>query len=452
MKEKQKEIDDNQDDQVRLSPIMGVRPGVYLTWLYSIILIILIFLVLFLPGIRKPGVVLAVKTEPQGAAIRVDGVYMGTAVDKIFVPKGSHVIEAALPGFESVSSTHDIKGRVFGSLFFPKKYPIEFTLTTDDPAASFALAAADFAAWTFGPEPTAAWQIPLSLSEGAYRIGGAENPINEQILAAAARFTVTRAALRDIVRAKMLLDNNGNSPSPVTLFGSVSDILVFLSENSGSAQWLAGLLPPEAASVVEKSDWYKKEGGESDVLFPERGQRRVEVGGLSFFEILGKEEMGGFYTTENPVPTTIFENFRNSHSPLPTPYSLLPTPFSEFPARDEIVVVSWLEAEAFCKWLTAQLPSSMSGEMEVRLPTEAEWVYAAHAGIKIADDLWEWGSDPYAPLQFKAPDYAIRAVGSPEKLLITQDIIAVKRASLPPEFSSPFVTFRPVIAPKNSGF
>ncbi|MDR0300907.1 MAG: SUMF1/EgtB/PvdO family nonheme iron enzyme [Treponema sp.] len=420
-----------------MKPIMGIRPGVYLSVLYSIILLVILFFFLVFPGLKNPGSKLVVITEPQGAAIRVDGVYMGTAKDKIFVSKGPHLLEVILPGFETESIDAQIPGRTFGSLFFPRRYMVEITFKTDDPsgaiahafAHAFAQAAADFAAWSFAGEPTATWQIPLSLSEGAYRTG-ANNPSAAQILTAAARFTATRAALRDIVRAKMLLDNNGLSPSVAGIFGSVSDILVFLSENPGSAGWLTGLLPAESTAMIKASDWYKKEAASlpNPALQERAGERRLNLAGLSFTSV------SNFMICESAVPQAVFETFLN-----------------ENPEWRQESGASWFAAAEFCKKLTNRLPSSMAG-MEVRLPTEAEWEYAAAAGaIKMGEGSWEWCADPFAPLQFiKASVEAVQAVGSPERSL--RSSVDSSRTSLPPDFSSPSVSFRPVIVEKDSGY
>jgi gamma-glutamyl hercynylcysteine S-oxide synthase len=424
------------DDIVKLKPIMGIRPGVWLFALYSVILLVILFLFLVLPGLRNPGAEIVLITEPQGAALRVDGVYMGTAKDKIFVPEGVHTLSAALPGFDYETVKVKIPGRVFGSLFFPLRINVEFNLKTSDPSGAFAESAVDFAEWSFAGEPTATWQIPLSISEGAYRTGQIiDNQTAAQILTSASRFTATRAAMRDIVRAKMLMDNKGLSPSPASAYGSVSDILAFLSENPGSANWLFGLLPAEAAAMVKASDWYKKEAASLAEQKPAQRSwtARLNLAGLSFSGVTN------FMISESAVSQAAFENF-----------------LKENPAWSEIGA-SWFAASEFCRQLTSRLPPSMAG-MEVRLPTEAEWELAAETGVikpgeGAANGMggWEWCADPFAPLRFiKADANAVKMVGSPERSL--RSSIDSSRASLPPEYSSPNVSFRPVIAEKNSGY
>jgi len=470
---KQNEI----DDSVKLKPVMGMCPGVWLTVLYSCILLVILFFLLVFPGLVKGGAVLSVKTEPMGAAVRINGVYMGTSANRIFLPKGSYTVEAVLPGFEKAGAIHEIPRRIFGSLFFPLRIKIELTLTASDPAGAFALEAADFAAWSFGPEPTAAWQIPLSLSEGAYRAGPSGDPAMREILEAASRFTVTRAGLRDLVRAKILTDNHGLSPS-ASLTRSFSDLLLFLSENPGSAELLAGLLPQEPAALLNSSDWLKNKSPSFTVqslaasvtaaAFP----AQLELAGLRFraipaadisnstpsaFGFLHDASIGNFMVCETPVPRSLFETFVNENPVWKeglTDY--YPEQISVYPSdtfgREIITGVTWYAAEAFCAWLTGRLPASLAG-MEVRLPTEAEWEFAADSGIPgMGEGGWEWCADPFAPLQFiKAPPAAIQAVGSPERALRGKTSSSGgQRASLPPEFSSPFVSFRPVIAQRGN--
>ncbi|WP_461256180.1 formylglycine-generating enzyme family protein [Treponema sp. R80B11-R83G3] len=440
---------------VKFKPFYGIRPGVYLTVLYSFILLLILFFLLLYPGLKNPGAVLIVKTEPAGAAVRIDDVYRGVAGSKIPISKGNHTIEAVMPGFESQSAVHEIPARYFGSLFFPLRYKVEFTLNTQDPVAAFAYYASDYATWTFAGEPTASWQIPMSLSEGAYRTGYAKdsNDDMQQMLIAASGFAVTKAAVRDLIRAKILLDNCGNAPSPVALVNSISGIFAFLSENPGAAKWLSQVLPREQASIVESSDWFKKQPKVANSGFtasfkikPSAPTGSQRLAGVNFIRF-----SSGFMISETPVSRSLFETFLDENPQWreqQTDY--FPQEISSYPweiDKNIITGVTWYAAQAFCEWMALRLPQTAG--MEVRLPTEVEWSIAAQNIDNMKNIGWEWCYDPYSPLQIAAVSHqAKQLVGSPERSLRGRQTAnsAETRASLPPDLSSPIVTFRIVIS------
>jgi len=454
---KPKPDEENSDIQVKLKPIMGIRPGVYLTVLYSFILLFIMFFLLLYPGLKNPGSMIIVSTKPQGAAVRVNDIYMGVSGSRIFVPKGTQTIEVVMPGFKSQSADHEIPGRVFGSRFFPRLFKLEYTLKPADPspegiAAAFALYAADFAAWTFAGEPTSAWQVPMSLSEGASRIGQNADEAREElndILKAASRFTVTKAALRDLIRAKILLDNNGNAPSPVTLAGSAYDALAFISENRSGAAAIFDLLPKETQKIIMDSKWFDSLDKQLSLGTGAAGPiRRLSVSGLNFTST----KLSDVMISETPVPRSLFEDFLNQNPEWKehkTDY--FPDEISGMPEidRNSVTGITWYAAEAFCKWLSLR---AASPNMEIRLPTENEWFLSSFDINSMRTSIWEWCIDPYAPigLEINASPKAIKAVDSPERSLRGRSITASgeTRASLPPDLSSPFVTFRPVYAPK----
>ena len=476
-------MSENDNTEVKLKPFLGIRPGVYLTFIYGTILLIILFFLLLRPGIANPGGVLSVRTEPWGAAVWVDGVYFGASPADIFVRQGQRQIEVRLPGFNPQETEASVRGRVFGSLFFPARTEIHLTLFSPDPAAAFIAEASDFAAWTFAGVPTAAHQIPLSLSEGAYRHGqaaAASQTVRESMedtIAAAARFAVTQTALRDLIRAKTLLDNGGLSPSPLSLLSSAQSAIGFLDANPAAALWLAGLLDGQAQTAVAVSNWHAEAArSQAAAAVPQTaGAGTLLAGGLTFRQMPGGEVSGvnfpsgtiveSFYISETVISSSAWALFlaqnpdwRQENSPhliaqgLVREGYLQPLTIPGAPAFG-VSAVSWYAAAAFCAWLSGLLPPQYSG-WEVRLPTEAEWETAARAGAITPGTFWEWNKDPFAPLSFfSSPASSIPALGSPERSLRGGSwvnpfgsVSIETRASLPPSFSSPFVSFRPVIA------
>jgi hypothetical protein len=486
------------DDRVRLKPVLGIRPGVYLAALYGLVILLVLYFILLHPGITRPGAVVVFTSEPWGAAIRVDGIYAGSSPCRVFVPKGRRDIEVVLPGFTPERIEAEIPGRVFASLLFPRRFPLYTKLNASEPLKPLRIASSEFAAWSFGPEPTASWQIPMVLSEGVYRAGSA-SVYERGILAAAARFAVTRAGLRDLVRAKNLSANGGNAASPLSLIRSVSDIVSFLDSNPNTALWLADTLPQEPSGTLISSSWYQNQlaghiiyenlsdaPGESDRrLDPPFPQ--IRVAGLMFTGLNGGSLMQGepfphkalmdpFMICSTVVPAPAFADFLDANPQWgPDQREALESRglvTSEYLAGFEMGVgrtisgvsaVSWYAARAYCEWLGTKLPDSLSG-WEVRLPTEAEWEYAVKSAEKwnrkellVRGSAWEWCGNPYSHLPFiSAPPEAISAVGSPEYPLRGGSLLNAvtplgnpeTRASLPPESCSSFVSFRPVIVYK----
>jgi len=88
----------------------------------------------------------------------------------------------------------------------------------------------------------------------------------------------------------------------------------------------------------------------------------------------------------------------------------LPPPFWSEPAfnhpEQPVVGVSWPQAVGYCEWLCTTIGSAATGKT-FRLPTEAEWEYAARGGHEDASALFPWGNDPPQSL----PGYAGRCAG-----------------------------------------
>ena len=78
---------------VKLKPVFGLKPGIYLTVIYGFIVLLGLFLLLIYPGIKNNGMMIHVDTSPGGAVVYVDNIYKGTAPTSFFVEKGNREID-----------------------------------------------------------------------------------------------------------------------------------------------------------------------------------------------------------------------------------------------------------------------------------------------------------------------------------------------------------------------
>jgi formylglycine-generating enzyme required for sulfatase activity len=523
LRKKIKKPEPHDEDRVHLPCLFGIKPGKYLAVLYGLIILLVLFFSLCYPGLSNPGTELLVQSRPWGAAIRIDDIYFGTSPCRIFVPEGKHKITALMPGFIPVERDIEVGGRILGSLFFPKTTEMEFPLKEQSPLASLIERAQDYAAWTFTGEPTESYQIPLALSEGMYRSAPekSENADTEALLKAAARFMVTRAALKDLLRAEFLAKNKGNAASPFSVLDAARFMLNYVQENPAFALALGDLLPDEEAEKLISSSFYPEVWKDSVSSSPartipvSRASSPLTIEGVVFsLEFLANsyvqntafqhtESVGNFMISQDEISFSLWDAFLRENpawgidnladlleKKQVTEEYLQPriaytsmrdflVDYPEYPTP-AVSGVSFFAAQAFCLWLNSKLPVALARDYEVRLPTEAEWEYAAkygeayfgavHAGGPRrmsafyaganndpgARGLWEWCSDYFAPLNYlSAPQDAIKKISSPERSVRggswvnpVGTVIADTRASLPPEMCSPFVGFRVVLAAK----
>ncbi|MDR0409034.1 MAG: SUMF1/EgtB/PvdO family nonheme iron enzyme [Spirochaetaceae bacterium] len=497
--------DTGSQDNVKLPSLFGLRPGVYLTIIYSFVIVVILFFLLVFPGMARRGSVVTFTSEPSGAAVRVDDVFFDTTPCDLFVEEGPRRFDIVMPGFDNFSVEVAAGAGGFASLFFPRRLSVHAELKERAPLAALTLGVNDAAAWSFTGESAAAYQTPLSLSEGVYRSAPRGGEADE-LLKAAARFTSSRAFLKDLLRAKLLADNEGRSPSPLKMVSSVSKILVFMSENPAFTVSVANLLEETAKPLLE-SAWYKK--NIIDEVFPPQTDGSLQtqdppsarfggnllVAGVQFVEVEGgifkaaadfsfEVPVPRYYIAANEVSDSEWSDFLHENPEWGTENAaqlaeggfvdqlyLVKNDSNPVPA---VQGVSWFAAEAYCRWLTSKLGAAFSG-WTARLPTEIEWEYAAKSAAKGLDGgrlknmvpenddtrtastsagLWEWCADPFVPLYFLRADSAsIETVGSPKRSVRggcwinpAGTVTPETRGGLPPYSCSPFVSFRPVIA------
>ncbi|POQ98255.1 hypothetical protein AU468_14185 [Alkalispirochaeta sphaeroplastigenens] len=152
---------------VKLSPLWGVAPGVYVPLLWGLILATALFFLLFFPGIRRYGTVVTIETVPAGASVYIDGVLRGKTPLETFVSAGEREIRAELTGFENATETISFRGRSAGTLVAPLRATVILPFTEADREEIRARAVADFAAWSLGTDPGGQFQHPPVARDGA---------------------------------------------------------------------------------------------------------------------------------------------------------------------------------------------------------------------------------------------------------------------------------------------
>jgi sulfatase modifying factor 1 len=138
-------------------------------------------------------------------------------------------------------------------------------------------------------------------------------------------------------------------------------------------------------------------------------QRLVPIPGGTFLmgQVDGRDEerplhrvrVAAFHLGRCQVTNAEYEVFRHSTGRAMTPFREQAA-FAG-PAQP-VVGVSWFDAVAYCDWLAESLGTRF------RLPTEAEWEFAARGGAE--QRLYPWGNEPV----FERAQYRERWAQAPE--------------------------------------
>jgi len=83
-------ITEDEDNCIELKTVFGIKPGIYMTVYYSIILVLLLFMLLVFPGLKNYGSRISFEGNPDEISVWIDDIYAGTTPFTTFVEKGSH--------------------------------------------------------------------------------------------------------------------------------------------------------------------------------------------------------------------------------------------------------------------------------------------------------------------------------------------------------------------------
>lgn len=451
------EFESVDDIKVKLKPFLGIKPGVYLTWLYGFAVCVILFLLLFLHGIRKNGTVVSINSMPDQAAVYVDGEYAGATPVSVFVPRGDRTIEIRRPFFDPDLQSYKIKGRLFGSLLFPRRMKIESKLDIEGLQALLQAQFTEQSGWALVEHFGATYSPEMVISNSIraiYQAVGTESTVGNiessisQSIYELLRYAISNISseplLGDWLRSLLLVSGGGNMLSPSSTLVALQNII-----NLKQDYRILGLLVPsiavsEAAEEMVGSEWfssfladYRKTVQNIPGARPVYGQN-VDVNGLVFSLVpAGRFSMGAFaqsddryvlpvaassgefYLLKTEVTRRMYRDFVED-DPFWDPDNLerlidngqvsadyLLDWDEEIDADIPVRYVSFYAAQAYCEWLNGNLPAAFR-DYEVRLPSEIEWEWAASGTLNSETDAF--GGDLDGPVA--VPSSFISSAGS----------------------------------------
>lgn len=423
-KKRENAANDPSKIQVKLKPFLGMKPGLYLTIFYAFLVVVVLFLLLVLPGLRRFGSVVAFTTTPPGAAVFVDGRFLGATPLQAFVPAGSHTLELQKPYYDSVERKITIGGRLFGSLFAPRRVEVSATIRIGDLSKLLAGAFAGIGRWALVSTVVPNYQLPPIMShtvrDAVESKGFTDYSALARFLAESARDVHNQFLLRDLLSAEGYLYARGAMATPAALLAMVDGFAQAAQSNPQLVLWAYHSLPSSMQKQVSGTAWFEDlEKGYAEAIgsgAPEVGGTTapaLSIGGIRFVPVpAGRFAMGLERGVKPPLPSN--SGLQLAHRVDVASFSMAATDvtgaqFERFiaanpqwsPARRAELVregradssylstwsstagssypvtfVSYYAAQAYCDWLTSLLPGYLSG-WRVRLPSEAEYEWAA---------------------------------------------------------------------------
>lgn len=125
-----------QDFSVELKPLLGIKPELYLRILFSALVLLVLFILILLPGLKNYGSLITVNSTPNHAALYIDGKYSGQTPLTLFVPAGKRRFKLEYTGVEKNLQEVEVKGRRLFSRFFPKRRDLELAAKMIDAQAA----------------------------------------------------------------------------------------------------------------------------------------------------------------------------------------------------------------------------------------------------------------------------------------------------------------------------
>ncbi len=327
-------------EPVHIKPLFGLKPGLWLTILYAMILVLAIFFICFLPGIVKGGKRVSFYSNANNAAVYLDGDYIGGTPFTRFIPSGEYSVEFKVNGISLDYKNIKVSHPVFMTWMFPRKMTVSSDKTLNRKAFDAVVSEffTDLGAYSAIMEYDDTFRYAPLFTEFVKTVSESEfKPQLTEILTNASFFITTEEMKDDFANACSLAGLSISVPS--------------LEETSFSTR--------------EKADYNDKLKFSETWLNDIKG---FDTGKFSVSQICITESQYAAFVKENPQ-WNLSEKESLIKQGLVDDYYLAGVNLSTAVSTNKPVRnVSYYAAEAFCKWLTEKTGKT------VCMPTESQWI------------------------------------------------------------------------------
>jgi len=355
-------------EPVQLKPMFGMKPGVWLTILYALILVLFIFFTGIVPDLVHGFERVSFTSDSYNTAVYIDSNYAGGTPFTVKVPSGEHTVVYKVNGVEIDSMQIKVGKPVFYNWLFPRTMKVNSSAVLNKEACTALTKEffSDLASYSAITEYDSVHIYP---------------PLYTDYVK-----TVLPSGLFDQKTFKLAL-----------LFATSDEMIADAKQALELAGMTYDFSALKAVSGVGSSVYGSAVSCEKTTL----NAGSIKLDGWKITTSTGKS----FCIAETEVSEALWAAFKNSSSSA-----------SEVrPVRN----ISYNEALEFCSWL-----SKLSGK-NVRLPSEAEWETAAQFSndgyqsllVSLSDakgphamlgGVWEMTSSFYVPLTDSVSDGAVQ--------------------------------------------
>ena len=405
-------------DPVKIKPLFGMKPGLWLTIAYILALFLILFLVAVLPDIIDAHKRVTFTSDSGTVAVYLDDVYQGGTPFTRKIKSGTHQVSYRLNGYEIDSFSIKVGTPVFFNWLFPRTQSVSSSATINQEAFdAVSLELLEKAnAYSAILEYDSVHRYPEIFTKYANNVANSTFRTSGDAFEAASLFITTDEMLKDFENAASIIGIN-----LLPLYKTLDE-----SRTTGVQDAQTPVL--KAGKTSLKTEWFTIEG----FTIPEADFSNGKTVKATFPEIMeaGKTvhtdafNIGSYLITEAQFQQFIASNPQWGKDNkdeliakgLVDEYYLSGIDFSSGTANRPVNNISWYAADAFCKWL-----SEATGR-NVTLPSENQWMAAClsdseggyqkslmpsaaeKAPASLLGGLWDMTSTRFVPLSRIAAD------------------------------------------------